>query len=294
MQAVTERQRNPYWDNLKGLLIWLVVFAHILYAWKDQYAMVNIVVSVIYMFHMPAFVFISGYFGKSEKSRSFQSLLKLALLYFIFNSAMGFIYGFYDILHPMYSYWYLLALIFWRLTAHRIAKWKWIVWILMGVSLIAGFYSEINNTLAIARIIGMYPYYMVGYLLSEEKSNALVENKHRIWFGIAGIIGGLLLSFVGYFCFRYAEQELIYDVYRDPIGLFGRMLLYGIAFLAIFSMRCIVPNREIPYLTKIGRNSLWIFIIDAIDWRVLRIIVYLGDGQHCHYRSVYSVLDFGT
>ena len=37
---------------------------------------------------------ISGFFGKSERSHSFESILKLILLYFVFNSIMGFIYHF--------------------------------------------------------------------------------------------------------------------------------------------------------------------------------------------------------
>ena len=94
MQAVNVKQRSSYWDNMKGLLILLVVFAHFLDAWIQKFSVVRLVYSTIYVFHMPAFVFISGYFGKSEKSRGFQSILKLVLLYFIFNSAMGFIYGF--------------------------------------------------------------------------------------------------------------------------------------------------------------------------------------------------------
>ena len=261
MQVANMEQRNSYWDNMKGLLIWLVVFAHILYDWTNQSMPLQLVVTAIYVFHMPAFAFISGYFGKSEKSRSFQSILKLGLLYFIFNSLMGFIYGFSDILHPVYVCWYLLALIAWRLTAHRIAQFRWIVWILMGVSLIAGCYSGIDNTFAIARIIGLYPYYMCGYLLSKDNSEALLEKKHRVWLGVGGMSAVILLSFVGYFYFQYGAQDLLYCSYLDPVHLFGRVLLYGIAFLAIFSLRCLMPNRPVPFLTKIGRNSLWIFIL---------------------------------
>ena len=116
--------RSSYWDNIKGLLMLLVVFAHILFELQDTSGTINSTVDYIYMFHMPAFVFISGYFGKSERSHSFESIIKLVFLFFIFNSIMGFLYGFGSILHPMYSYWYLIALIVWRMTAHHIAKFK--------------------------------------------------------------------------------------------------------------------------------------------------------------------------
>ena len=105
------KQRNVYWDNIKGFLMLLTVFAHILYQLQGSSEIINSIVDYIYMFHMPAFVFVCGYFGKSEHSRSFEAIIKLIFLYFIFNSIMGFIYGFGSLLQPMYSYWFLLALI---------------------------------------------------------------------------------------------------------------------------------------------------------------------------------------
>ena len=73
------KERSLIWDNYKGILIFLVVFAHFLYAHSVEYpsGIVHKVVTFIYLFHMPAFVFISGYFGKSERSHSFESIIRL-------------------------------------------------------------------------------------------------------------------------------------------------------------------------------------------------------------------------
>lgn len=60
-----QRTRNYYWDNIKGLLILLVVFAHVLYQLQDESVGINYTVDVIYLFHMPAFVFVSGFFAKA-------------------------------------------------------------------------------------------------------------------------------------------------------------------------------------------------------------------------------------
>lgn len=85
----TAKQRSVYWDNIKGLLMLLTVFAHILYQLQSNSPAINSIVDYIYMFHMPAFVFVCGYFGKSENSHSFGAIIKLLFLYFIFNSVMG-------------------------------------------------------------------------------------------------------------------------------------------------------------------------------------------------------------
>lgn len=60
------KERNYLFDNLKFLLIVLVVFGHSLeeISLAQDYAIIR---AWIYSFHMPAFVFISGYFSKSVR-----------------------------------------------------------------------------------------------------------------------------------------------------------------------------------------------------------------------------------
>jgi len=72
--------RTPYWDNIKGILILLVVFAHFLFGLQSS-PVIDWLVDAIYFFHMPAFVFVSGYFSKSAHSKSPEALLKLLSAY---------------------------------------------------------------------------------------------------------------------------------------------------------------------------------------------------------------------
>lgn len=257
------KQRNVYWDNIKGFLMLLTVFAHILYQLQGSSEIINSIVDYIYMFHMPAFVFVCGYFGKSEHSRSFEAIIKLIFLYFIFNSLMGFIYGFSSLLQPMYSYWFLIALIAWRLTAHHIAKFREINLILFAVALFSGFFDSIDNTFAAARIIGFYPFYMSGYLLSEEKSRTLEGTKYykRFMPGAAALSGAALIAFAANNFLSLSDSDMQMGAYSDPSGAFGRIVLYIIAFLAIYALRNISPCRKIPLITMFGRNSLWIFLL---------------------------------
>ena len=263
MNTLSAKNRSAYWDNIKGILIFLVVFAHILSQLQDRFETINATVDYIYMFHMPAFIFISGFFGKSERSHSFESIIKLIFLYFIFNSIMGFIYGFTSLLQPMYSCWYLVALIVWRITTHHIAKFKKINLILFVTALFIGFYPDIDNTFAAARIIGFYPYYMIGYQLSEEKSVALINKKYirRAADGILFLMGAGGIAFTAYQYFRYTDDALLMIGYQQPIEVFGRIVLYLTAFLTIYALRCLSPDRKIPLVTMFGRNSLWIFIL---------------------------------
>lgn len=76
--------RSAYWDNIKGFLIILVIFGHCRCNLQDS-PINNVLVDAIYMFHMPAFVFVSGYFSKSEHSRSFFPIMNLFVAFILLN-----------------------------------------------------------------------------------------------------------------------------------------------------------------------------------------------------------------
>lgn len=68
--------RSAYWDNAKGILICLVVLGHYLFAYQEILS-VNLIVSLIYFFHMPAFILVSGFFSKSERPSAAGAIVRL-------------------------------------------------------------------------------------------------------------------------------------------------------------------------------------------------------------------------
>lgn len=274
MGTVTNKERSAYWDNIKGFLILLVVFAHVIYKLQNLASGINLGVDLIYMFHMPAFVFVSGYFGKSEKSRSFESIVKLAFLFFIFNSVTMFIDGRTTYLEPVYSYWYLLALIAWRLTAHHIAKFRIVNVLLFATALLIGFFPAVDNHFAIARIIGFYPFYMLGYMLSKEKSSKLVNKPYakRSLIGICLFLLAAASATCSIMFFSFKDGAFEMKPYETAFDFVGRLVIFIIAVIAIFAIRYLVPDKKIPFITEFGRNSLWIFVFHRLP------ALWIGDA----------------
>ena len=62
-------ERDYQFDNIRLLLIFFVVFGHLL----ESFAIGSLLYRFIYSFHMPVFIFINGYFDAilSVKNRSF-------------------------------------------------------------------------------------------------------------------------------------------------------------------------------------------------------------------------------
>ena len=185
----TTKVRSAYWDNVKFFLIALVVLGHSLYAFQNRIP-VRALVSAIYFFHMPAFVFVSGFFSKSENSRRAKSLWKLIFAYL-------FLWAFYlgwavltsrqlKLTVPYYSSWYLLALVFWRLVTPYCSKIRFGLVYFTVVAILVGFWSDVRNGFALARIIALYPFFLAGYYLPSERVEKLTSRP--LWTKI--LLGG--------------------------------------------------------------------------------------------------------
>lgn len=80
------KDRDYFFDNARAILIFLVVFGHLLQPYTSEDKNLSALYLVIYSFHMPTFLFISGYFAKNlDKPYYLENIAKKLLLpYFIF------------------------------------------------------------------------------------------------------------------------------------------------------------------------------------------------------------------
>lgn len=121
------KERNLKLDNAKGILITLVVIGHMLLPIQGTTRGVTNFFYIIYAFHMPAFVFISGLLAQRIYTRvpkphfNWRRWCSTLWLYLLFQFILFFseipAYGrttrFPDFLHTSGAPWYLLALLLW-------------------------------------------------------------------------------------------------------------------------------------------------------------------------------------
>jgi len=266
-----QETRIVYWDALKGLLIFLVVFAHFLYPFRGKIP-IKYIVDIIYFFHMPAFIFISGYFSKKENSSSFRSIAKLILLYLLMNTPFviykAIRYQQFQWVTPYYSSWYLLALIIWRVGIQFLRKIKIQPWrIIFGsivIALLAGFWNDINNVLSISRTIAFLPFFLLGYYLPASLANNYLIHKKSS----SVMTGIILLGFSALVAFLISDQanissSLLMDSYSSMGYLWIRCCIVTLAFLFTISLMLIMPVKVpgFTFLERWGRNSLWVFVL---------------------------------
>lgn len=250
--------RNEKLDNIKGFLILLVVFGHFLIDYHSYLA--SFLLKIIYLFHMPFFAFISGFFSKKNSK-----VFYIIYIYLIINSFyMLFSYftegNLLNFINPYYSMWYLLSLASWRLI-NKLLKREFsnkslIISIL--IALIIGFFPKINNTLAISRTICFFPFFIYGNLYKKNNSNNKQLHKNIIFIFFI-IISTILISFniININMLLMYPYYSIYDILLRII-----IFITAISFINLFIK--ITPTNKIKLITRFGNNTLSIYLFHRI------------------------------
>lgn len=272
--------RNPYFDNLKFGLILLVVIGHMSDLLKDSSFIMSVIRSGIYFFHMPLFVFVSGYFSYHEEfsiKKNFLKVINLFGWYILFK--FGLFFEHYFLLGESSSRlslfldggvpWYLIALIIWQLLIPYILllerKKVQIVLILIGLA--AGCVQSIGDYMALSRIFVFGIFFYGGMYFKQAKPPFFItiSKKYRV---LAGFL--LLISFfLTYICHNYIVKLTIFSTGRysyhicnvnnlQGIVLRGFFLLLAVWFGVLFM--CIISPNEHIY-TKWGKNMLQVYIL---------------------------------
>jgi fucose 4-O-acetylase-like acetyltransferase/lysophospholipase L1-like esterase len=265
-KLIENNERLHFWDNAKGILIFLVVFGHMLYAYQDI-PLIRLIVGGIYSFHMPAFAFASGYLSAKSKSKMSRSLVFLLVAYAVFNT-LAILYFYFiegipvSLFTPYVSFWYLPALIAWRLLARIVPPKPGIPILLSVVALAVGFSGQIGSNMTIARIICFSPFFLAGVMLPWEQLTAFLKKDKRKGTLLGLLSLALALAGMAILVPRFPRpNEYLMGTYLTPVDALNRVLIFLISGFVITAGLLMISDRRIPLLSSWGRNSLAVFLI---------------------------------
>ncbi|MEW9676346.1 acyltransferase family protein [Lentibacillus sp. L22] len=274
-------ERNAFFDNARLALIFLVVFGHMLQPFADDSQKINTLYMWIYTFHMPAFIFLSGFFAKGSGKKDYVLKLakKLLLPYLIFQMVYTIFYfiigkdswqnGLFD---PQWSLWFLFSLFSWHMLLYWFKKIPPVLGMAIAVEigLLVGYFGEIGQTFSLSRTFVFFPFFLIGYWLKEEHVMLLKTKAARIisvivMVSVAGAIyfapeinSGWLLASKSYS-----------DLDMPDFGGVARLLVYITSALMAMSVLAWVPKNK-NMLTHLGTRTLYVYLLHGFFIQVFR------------------------
>lgn len=281
-----EKQRDDQMDNIRAILIFCVVTGHVISNFGETTG-TDAVYKIIFSFHMPAFLFVSGYFARYNPKKLFASLFPLYVIFQIAqylerwlilgitdgNWEMG---GF-DFFIPQWTLWYLVALMMFQLLLPLFEtdnKKKQAGFLILSAALgmLVGFTPDTDNFMAMSRVFVFLPFYLWGYY--ERKNQILRHLDRRSWFpaarGIAAAAGIVLT--VGFCLFEnriVAKNFYGTDAFADGGMIAGRVFAWATAVVWILILLIWTPRRRLWMMETIGKNTLPVYLFHSLAILVL-------------------------
>ena len=281
------KKRIAIWDNLKFLLIILVVFGHYAQHVKHNSAVLQGLCVSTYLFHMPLFIFVTGMFSKrtvNEKNVKkvlpyLTCFLATTLILFITKAFLKWNLTF-EIFGTGAMPWYLMSMFFMFLITMVVKDYKpqYVMTLSLIVGVLVGFCKTDNpDFLTWMRTFIFYPFFYLGYTLDADWVEKVTN---KIYLKISAIIFFIVINVLAFslpkeagmlsklFTARHTYNEL--GKFADD-GWIYRILVYALSFAAIFLLISLIPRKRIKGFTVYGERTLGIYMFHYV---IIYILVY--------------------
>ena len=267
-------ERIALFDNIKGILIILVVLGHVAHPVHNANPVLSAAFDIIYLFHMPLFVFMSGLFAKGAfrgGRLNVDRILSFLALGFAFQLALALVNG--STLTPARilaftsAPWYLISMAYWyaltpvlsRLGARRGMA------LSLAASLLWGMIDLSSGFLAISRTVAFLPCFALGYYLDPRDILRV-----RTWRGAPYAVAIALAIAAVRMADPDAHEWFFPMVYGDnpyerglAIGVIQKLTALGVAGAFSVALIRLTPERRCM-LTTLGRRTLQVYVLHRL------------------------------
>ena len=271
-KQLTAGGRDAYFDNAKALLIVSVVLGHTLSGMLGETRWMDSLYMFIYTFHMPAFIFVTGYYAKVLRTkRDWWKLIKSVVLpyfifqflytaYYIYVLDLSVTFNFFENLR--WGLWFLVSLFCWRVLLPFFTRSKWMIVVALVISLIAGELPFINELFSLSRTVYFFVFFIAGYHLSVDP----LKKAGKIG-KLVGVIV-LVLIFVSMYAMNDTSwREWLFGrlpyIELEPFifdnGMLNRLTIYMICGVAMIAFLAAVPTKKYSW-TVIGQRTMAIYL----------------------------------
>lgn len=298
---MSNKKRLYLIDNIKGLLIVLVVFGHISELFIEL-PLNKILYCIIYTFHMPAFVFCSGLFARFDVRKIryyivvyilFQTVYTLLAERFLSESTHL------QYLTPYWALWYIFSLICWLLLLPLFdvsggAKKLLVLLLAVLAALLAGYDKQIGYRLSLSRTIVYLPYFLAGYYVDFRHNRRVLAAAVKRWYVLVpSLLAAALSAVYVLFCYDNIDPRLYYGAFGyslEGMTAVRRLAGYAAAAAYIVLIFRFMPHKRLPVLTALGKRSLNIFLLHIFAVKAVYIALVALKGKYLFGGEVLSLV----
>ena len=283
MCAVAPPSRDPWLDNVKMVLVTLVVVGHAIGLVEASQGS-HWVYDFIYLWHIPAFVIVSGYLSQSfewDRRRMKSLLYTLAIPYLLFEPAL---FYFRRIvadeqvtgplwLEPHWTMWYLIVLLMWRLITPILKR----HWLFLPLSVVVSLAGGLWNTeaLMIPRFLGLLPFFVLGLHLKRRHLDHLDD----VWVRIAAVPTLIGIGVMAVYTDTWAETALLWSdtgyseiPIDNEIVFQTRLTVMMVGLLGSFAAMSLVPRRQLGWFTVMGTATMVIYLFHGFVIKTVKVL----------------------
>ncbi len=272
--------RLAKWDNLKAMLIFLVVFGHLFRRINGVRPIMEGVFFFIYLFHMPAFIFVSGLFSKSAvKKRNYDRVFSFFMVYLVTKFLIWFVQvllaedvaiemPYTNLFQEGGVAWYGLAMCVFLLMTMFLERYRtpYLMAVFVALGCLSGYCKDVDTVLTLSRVLVFYPFFLAGYFLTPKQILRVTEH----WY--SRLLAAALLVTACWLCLQYREVLAPYTEFLKgksnfsalealaPYGAVFRLALYAVGFLLTFCLIALTPNFHIPVVSTVGQRTLPVYV----------------------------------
>lgn len=280
--------RDFRFDNAKAFLIITVVVGHLAelllstvsFSQDRNPVWLSVLYKCIYIFHMPAFMIISGRFAKRRiDSNDWVTVFnKIIIPYLLIQTFMMLFYNTvnyqstsnFSYLKPLFGLWYLLGIGLYQIITPQIFKVLKRKELLLPISLAVAillsfqekpFYGNFQ------RFVNYYPYFVFGYLTATKE----FEFCKKVFFKLLSVFGftGLVLLIINFPTMfqvpitngkRVYTEILKFADFSPSQFLIFLIIKYLLGFIIFFFVLGIVSSKK-NIFTPLGKDSTYVYIL---------------------------------
>jgi fucose 4-O-acetylase-like acetyltransferase len=285
------KPRDAFFDNAKYLAIVLVAVGHAWEPLRDGSRTVTALYTLVYAFHMPAFIVISGYFSRNfdaSPARVRRLITGVAVPYVVFEVAYTLYTRWTDhapdrpisLLSPLYLTWFLAALFIWRLTTPIWQLTRRPLPLALTVAMLATLAPSIGSDLDLQRVLQFLPYFVLGLCLKPEHFQLVRRRAVRVA-AVPVFVCALGVAYwavprvkYAWLFHRYSAAELGAPAWQGPVVT---LALFVCSALLVACFLAWVPGRRM-WFTALGAGTLYGYLLHGFVAQGAKFWGWYGPG----------------